>query len=69
MGKTKIIIELNDIQQKRYDEWISHIKGLYGVYGKMTWIISDNGIGQSISVYNELTDLELDLTDLDSWQY
>lgn len=67
MGKTKIIIELNDIQQKRYDEWISHINGLYGKYGKMTWSVSDNGIGQSISVYNELTNLELDLTDLDSW--
>lgn len=67
MDNIKIIIELNDNQQKKYDEWISHIKGLYGEYGKMTWSVSDNGIGQSISVYNELTNLELDLTDLDSW--
>ena len=67
MDNKKIIIELNDIQQKRYDEWTSHIKGLYGDYGKMTWSISDNGIGQSISVHSELANLELDLTDLDSW--
>jgi hypothetical protein len=64
---TKITIELNDKQQEMYDKWMSHIKGLYGKYGKITWSVSDCGIGQTISVYSELAQVDLDLTDSDSW--
>ena len=64
---TKITIELTDKQQKMYDEWMSHIKGLYGKYGKMTWSVSDCGIGQTISVHSELAQVDLDLTDIESW--
>jgi hypothetical protein len=67
MGKTKITIELSDNQQKRYDEWKSHINGLYGKYGKMTWSVSDCGIGQTIKVHNDTTNLTLDLTEVDNW--
>lgn len=67
MANTKITIELNDKQQTQYDEWCANIKKLYGKYGNMTWSVSDCGIGQTIKVYNDLTKLTLDLTDLDSW--
>jgi hypothetical protein len=52
---------------KKYDKWILTIKTLYGKYGNMTWSVSDCGIGQTIKVYNDITKLTLDLTDVDEW--
>ena len=65
--KTTINVELNDKQQKMYDEWLSHIKAIYGEYGLFTWKITPNGIGSDISVYSHNTKTELVLTDVDSW--
>ena len=65
--KTTINVELNDKQQKMYDEWLSHIKAIYGEYGLFTWKITPNGIGSEIVVYGHLTKTQLDLTDIDSW--
>jgi hypothetical protein len=65
--KTTINVELNDKQQKMYDEWLSHIKAIYGEYGLFTWKITPNGIGSEIVVYSHLTKTQLDLTDIDSW--
>ena len=67
MGNTRIVIELDNSQQESYDEWCATIKKLYGKVGNMTWSVSDCGIGQTIKVYNDLTNLTLDLTDIDSW--
>jgi hypothetical protein len=67
MGNTVIHEELNDKQQKMFDEWISHIKAIYGEYGSFTWKISPTGIVSGISVYSHNTKTELDLTDVDSW--
>ena len=64
---TKIIIELNDKQQAMYDEWATAIKVIHGKYGTMTWSTSSCGIGPTIKVHNDLVDVELDLTDVDSW--
>lgn len=62
-----INFELNDKQQKEYEEWIGHIKAIYGEYGLFTWKCSPTGIGMGISVFSHLTKTELDLTDVDSW--
>lgn len=59
--------ELNDKQQALYDEWISHIKAIYGEYGIFTWHITPTGIGNGIEVYSHLTKTKLDLTDVESW--
>ena len=69
MAKKNYIVheELNDKQQAMYEEWISHIKAIYGEYGIFTWKISPTGIGSGISVYSHHTKTELDLTDVDSW--
>lgn len=72
MGNTRIVIELDNSQQESYDEWCATIKKLYGKVGNMTWSVSDWSvsdcvIGQTIKVYNDLTNLTLDLTDIDSW--
>lgn len=69
MSKKKTIIheELSDKQQKMYDEWISHIKAIYGEYGSFTWKITPTGIGNGVVVYSHLTETELDITDMTSW--
>ena len=63
--KTVIHEELSEKQQKMYDEWLSHIKAIYGEYGLFTWKITPNGIGSGIVVYSHKTRTELDLTDID----
>jgi hypothetical protein len=68
MGNNYVIhLELNDIQQRIYEEWISHIKAIYGDYGPFTWKITQTGIGSEIIVYSHYANKELDLTDIDSW--
>ncbi len=64
----KIAFELNDKQQKKYDQWTSYLRGIYGEeIGCLTWSWSSNGIGETITVYSEKAKSELDLTDIDSW--
>ena len=65
--KTVIHEELTEKQQKMYDEWLSHIKAIYGEYGTFTWKITPTGIGSGVVVYSHHTRTELDLTDVDSW--
>jgi hypothetical protein len=50
-----------------YDEWIGHIKAIYGEYGTFTWKVTPTGIGSGLAVYSHKTKTELDLTDVDSW--
>jgi hypothetical protein len=50
-----------------YDEWLSHIKAIYGEYGTFTWKVTPTGIGSGLVVYSHKTKTELDLTDVDSW--
>jgi hypothetical protein len=50
-----------------YDEWLSHIKAIYGEYGHFTWKITPNGIASEVILYSHKTGTELDLTDIDSW--
>jgi hypothetical protein len=59
--------ELNDKQQEMFDEWVSHIKAIYGECGLFTWKVTPNGIGSGLTVYSHQTKTELDLTDVDSW--
>ena len=65
--KTVIHEELNEKQQKMYDEWLSHIKAIYGEYGHFTWKITPNGITSEVILYSHKANAELDLTDFDSW--
>jgi len=67
MENTKITVELNDKQQKRFDKWCGHLKALYGEVGELTWKISPTGIGSGIEAYSHKARVEIDLTDVDSW--
>jgi hypothetical protein len=64
---TKIEIQLNDNQQKKFEEWKEHIKAIYGEYGLFTWRYTPNGIGMELSVFSHLTKTNLELTDIDTW--
>jgi hypothetical protein len=64
---TEICVRLNDKQQKDFDRWKDHIKALYGEYGTFTWKITPTGIGNEITVYSHRAQVELVLTDIDSW--
>jgi hypothetical protein len=65
-GKTKTFI-LDEGQVNKLEEWQSHIKAIYGSYGQYEYRFSSNGIGTIVTVYSELADIEIDLTDVDSW--
>jgi hypothetical protein len=65
-GKTKTFT-LDEDQVKKLEEWQSHIKAIYGSYGNYEYTFSSNGLGQIVTVHSELADIELDLTDVDSW--
>ena len=65
-GKTKTFT-IDEDQVKKLEEWQNHIKAIYGSYGDYEYRFSDSGIGQIVVVYSELADIELDLTDVDSW--
>ncbi len=63
-----ISIELNQKQQKQYENWCQHLKAIFGEVGTLTWTVSSNGIGDTITVTsNNAPNNPLDLTDVDSW--
>ena len=63
-----ISIELNQKQQKQYEEWCQHLKAIFGEIGTLTWTVSSNGIGDTITVTSANDpNNPLDLTDVDSW--
>ena len=70
MKKSKnlsISFELNDKQQKEFDEWQKAIKKIYGEYGHFKWTISPTGVGNGIEVWSSLAKTSLDLTDMSDW--
>lgn len=67
MGNKIVRVELNDKQQKMFEEWCGHIKALRGEIGTLTWKVTQHEIGDTIKVFSESLKLELDLTDIDSW--
>jgi hypothetical protein len=66
--KKVILIELNSKQQKQYEDWCQHLKAIFGEIGILTWTVSSNGIGDTITVTtNNAPNNPLNLTDVDSW--
>jgi hypothetical protein len=58
---------LDEDQVKKLEDWQGHIKAVFGNYGDYEYRFSSNGIGQIVTVYSELANVELDLTDIDKW--
>ena len=58
-----MIFEMSLTQKQKLDDWQDAIKKVYGQKGNYQYIFTPNGIGYSISVYSELANYELDLTE------
>jgi hypothetical protein len=64
----KTAFSLSESQQNKLDEWKGHIKAVFGEYGNYEYIFNaSSGIGIKVSVYSELADRELDLTEVENW--
>lgn len=59
--------ELTPEEEAKLKVWQDKIKDLYGEYGTYQYIFEPNGIGLSITVKSNLTNLTIDLTDVDKW--
>lgn len=62
-----MIFEMTQTQKNRLTEWQEAIEKVYGKKGNFQYTFKPNGIGYSISVYSELADFELDLTEIENW--
>lgn len=58
---------IDPVQVKKLKKWQDHIKAIYGEYGDYEYRFTSNGIGQIVSVYSELAEVGLDLTDVSTW--
>lgn len=58
---------IDPAQVKKLKKWQDHIKAIYGEYGDYEYRFTSNGIGQIVSVYSELAEVGLDLTDVSTW--
>lgn len=63
----KIHIQLSKEQTEDLNKWFDAIKLIYGEVGIIEYRIRFNGIGPTIKVYSELTNTEIDLTDVENW--
>ena len=58
-----MIFEMSPTQKEKLEEWKESIKKVYGQKGNFEYTFKPNGIGYSITVYSELANFELDLTE------
>jgi hypothetical protein len=63
----KMVFDLDAGQVEKLEDWKRKIKDLYGEYGHYSYTFSPTGIGNGIVVKSHLANLELDLTDVDTW--
>ena len=63
----KMAFDLDAGQVEKLEDWKRKIKDLYGEYGHYSYTFSPTGIGNDIVVKSHLANLELDLTDVDTW--
>mgnify|MGYP003649645713 CR=1 FL=1 len=55
-------------QVKKLEEWQGHIKAIYGEYGDYDYVFnSGGGIGVGITVFSDLANTTLNLTDYDNF--
>jgi NAD-dependent DNA ligase len=62
-----MIFEMSETQKNKLDKWQDAIKTVYGKKGNYEYIFKPKGDGYSITVYSELADFELDLTETENY--
>ena len=61
--------ELDDEQVKKYLDWYAKLPeaAIGAIGGRIVFSFCNTSIGQVVRVRDDVSDLELDLTDYDSW--
>jgi hypothetical protein len=59
--------EMSETQRLKLEEWQEAIGKVYGRKGEFEFTFKPYGMGYSISVYSELANFELDLTENENW--
>ena len=59
--------DLTEKQEKEIKEWKSHIKEVFGEYGKFSYTFNPTEIGVCLTVHSFIANISKDFTDLDSW--
>lgn len=59
--------EMSKTQIKKLEDWQEAINKVYGRTGDFEFTFKPNGIGYSITVYSELANFELNLTEIENW--
>ena len=62
-----MIFEMSLTQKQKLEEWQEAIQKVYWKKGNYEYIFKPNGIGHSITVYSELANFELDLTESENF--
>jgi len=58
---------LSDKQEKQLKKWQDAIKTIHGEYGNFEYRFRPTGIGDAVYVWSELANVQIDLTDENSW--
>jgi len=67
MGRAKYTFELDEIQEKEFDEWKEKIKDLMGSYGGYTFIFRPNSIGCGVTIHSDLINKDIDVSHQENW--
>lgn len=59
--------EMSETQKQKLEDWQEAIQKVYGNKGDYQYTFKPNGIGYTISVFSELANFELDLTEPENW--
>ena len=58
---------LSKKQEKKLKKWQESIKTIYGEYGNFEYRFRPNGIGDTVYVWSDLAQTQIDLTDENNW--
>jgi len=58
-----MIFEMSEQQKRKLSEWQDSIEKVYGQKGSFEYTFIPNGNDYTITVYSDLSDFELDLTE------
>ncbi len=62
-----MIFEMSEQQKRKLSEWQDAIEKVYGHKGNYEYTFRPNGIDYTITVYSDLADFELDLTEIENF--
>jgi hypothetical protein len=62
-----MIFEMSEQQKRKLSEWQAAIEKVYGKKGNYEYTFRPNGIDYTITVYSDLADFELDLTEIENF--